>query len=146
MRYPARLWPEPPGGNDGSIEGGCERKLRGQQRDRAALSHSLQGQAMAATNAGFLKNVLEMDFDGAGTNAELLRDFAIFKALFDQFHHLMLARRQFRANLGVEIEHVAKDGILHPAPALRRGPQAGQDGLRIRGFANDAFGSRLKKA
>src|SRR5579883_2771727 len=101
---------------------------------------------MAATNAGLFKNMLEMDFDRAGANAEFLCDFAILKALFHQFHYLMLARRQFRTNLGVEIEHVAKYGILHPAPALRRGPQAGQDGLRIRGFANDAFGSRLKKA
>src|SRR5580698_969355 len=76
--------------------------------DQPAILQAVQSESVAAAHAGFLEDMLQMDFDSPGTDAQILRDFLILEALLHQLEHLLLARGQFAARITFRAGGIAK--------------------------------------
>src|ERR1035437_10378634 len=120
--------------------------VSGWNGDQAAVLQSAEGEAVAAADAGFFKNMLEMDFDGPRADTEIVGDLLILEALFDQFEHLLLARGQFAAGIAVGAGGIAEYAVLHPASAERDGSQTGEDDGDAGGFSQNSAGAGLQEA
>src|ERR1700680_1919662 len=46
-------------------------------------------ETISATDAGLFENVLQVDLDGTGPDAEIAPDLAVLQALLHQFHYLL---------------------------------------------------------
>src|SRR5579863_1371668 len=80
----------------------------GWSRDQSAILQSVQSKSIPATHAGFLEDVLQMDFDSPGTDAQILCDLLILEALLHQLQHLLLARSQLAARITFRAGGIAK--------------------------------------
>lgn len=105
-----------------------------------------EGEAVASADAGFLEDVFEVDLDSAGADAEFACDLFILEALFDEFEDLLFARCEFGARVAFRAGGFAEQGILHPVGAAGDGAEAGEQGVGIGGFAEDAFDAALEQA
>ncbi len=111
-----------------------------------ALAEAVEGEAIAAVDAGFLEDVLEVDFDGAGADAEGIGDFAVAEALFDEVEDLGFAGGEFAAAGALEAAVFAEDALLEPGRAEGDGAEAGFDGVEAGGFAEEAASAGLEEA
>src|SRR4029079_6924865 len=84
----------------------------GDLHSKAPLLKPVQRQSVSAADAGLLKDVLQMDLDGAGLNAERIPDFLILQTALHQVNHLELARRQRAPSAPDRYLHVRQQTVL----------------------------------
>ena len=87
------------------------------QREQALVLHTAQGEAVAAPYAGLFEDMLEVDFDGSGADAELASYLFVFVALFDEFHDLLFSRGRFAVVVFFGPCRLAKEAGCHPTGA-----------------------------
>ena len=73
----------------------------GRHGNQAAIPQAIEGQAVAAAHAGFFEDVLQVDLDGSGPDAQFRGDFLVLEALFHQLQNLLLPRGQLAARIAV---------------------------------------------
>lgn len=110
------------------------------------MAQTGQGEAIATAYPGLFKDVLEVDLDRTGTDAEFSGDFTIFEAVLDQIHDLGLARGEGGAGVPVFTGLIAEYGIFHPVLAADHGAEAVEHIGGRGGFSQNAFGTGLEKA
>src|SRR5215467_2156173 len=120
----------------GIKHGGSEQALRLQTGER---------QAIAAADACLFEDVPEVDFYGAGANAERVADVLVFHATLDQLHDLQLARSQRGAGQPGGPVFGKEDTGLDPGFAGADGAKAFQERFDRNGLANHAMGAGLQK-
>jgi hypothetical protein len=110
----------------------------------ALLAQSRQRKSVTAVDSGFLKDMLQMNFDGSRADAKFGRDFPVLKALLYQFKNLLFSGRQFRVKMCFRyVSRFAEYGVLHPAPTLSDHPETGEYSVQIGAFAQNSSRPRL---
>lgn len=116
------------------------------QFDGLALAQPLEGEAVAAVNAGLLEDVFHVDLDGTRADAEFGGDFAVFEAALDESEDFAFAGGEVAAAGAGGWEAVAEEAIFDPGFAAGDGAEATEDLDGLAGFAEDAAGAALEEA
>src|SRR5262245_60009170 len=93
---------------------------------------------MPTMNAGLFEDMLEVDFDGSGSDAKFSRDFPVLHTLLHQLQNLLLAVGQGASRIRRAAEPDSEYRILHPGAAFGDGPKAREQRIEVRRFSNDA--------
>ena len=109
-------------------------------------SARIQREAVAAAHPRLLEDMLQVYFDGARLDTQIMGDVPVTQPLFDQARNLYFTWSQLGMPLMGQFLGIGEDTILQPGIPAGDRPQTDEKSLRFRSSPQDAARPRLEKS